>query len=78
MIEQAEVVIIGGAVMGSAVAYFLSEDADFQGRIVVLERDRSYAQAGSALSTSGVRQQFSTAVNIRLSQFTVEFLPAHQ
>lgn len=74
MREAADVVVIGGAVMGSAVACALSANEDFQGRIVVLEKDRSYARAASALSTSGVRQQFSSAVNVKLSQYTVEFL----
>ena len=74
MREAADVVVIGGAVMGSAVAWALSANPDFQGRILVLEKDRTYERAASALSTSGVRQQFSSAVNVRLSQYTVEFL----
>jgi len=74
MREAADVVVIGGAVMGSAVAYWLSEDKAFGGRVIVLEKDRSYQRAASVLSTSGVRQQFSSAVNVRLSRFTAEFL----
>ena len=74
MNEQADVLIIGGAVMGSAVAYFLSESAAFRGKIIVLEKDTSYRASASALSTSGIRQQFSTSVNIKLSQFTVDFM----
>ncbi len=74
MSETADVVVIGGAVMGSAIAFALSENKDFGGRVIVLEKDRSYQQAASALSTSGVRQQFSSAVNVKLSQYTVEFL----
>ncbi len=74
MRKTADVVVIGGAVMGSAVACALSENRDFSGRVVVLEKDRSYERAASALSTSGVRQQFSSAVNVKLSQYTVEFL----
>ena len=42
--ETADVVIVGGGIVGSAVAYFLSTDAAFQGRrIVLVERDPSYA-----------------------------------
>ncbi len=74
MRETADVVVIGGAVIGSAVAYALSANRDFQGRIIVLEKDRTYERAASALSTSGVRQQFSSAVNVRLSQYTADFL----
>lgn len=74
MYETCDIAIIGGGLMGSATAYFLATNEDFQGRIVVLERDRSYRQSASALSTSGFRQQFSTPVNIRLSQFSIEFI----
>jgi len=40
----------------------------------VVERDPTYRRASSALSASAIRQQFSTPVNIQLSQFGVEFL----
>lgn len=74
MQDTAEVVVIGGAAIGSAIAYSLSENPDFSGRVIVLEKDRTYQQAASSLSTSGVRQQFSSAVNVKLSQYTQEFL----
>lgn len=74
MRETSDVVVIGGAAVGSAVAHALTADPDFRGRVIVLEKDRSYALSASALSTSGVRQQFSSAVNVRLSRYTVEFL----
>ena len=74
MREVADVVVIGGAAMGCATAYALSENQDFSGRVIVLEKDPSYRKAASALSTSGVRRQFSSAVNVKLSQYTVEFL----
>ncbi len=74
MDSSADVVVIGGAAIGSAAACALSDNPDFDGRIVVLEKDRSYAQAASSLSTSGVRQQFSSAVNVELSKYTVAFL----
>jgi len=66
------VLIIGGGVMGSATACFLARDHDT--RAVVLERDPSYARASSALSASSIRQQFSTPLNIALSQWSVAFL----
>jgi sarcosine oxidase len=71
-VNNADVVIVGGGIVGSAVAYFLSTDAAFAGRrIVLVERDPSYAQASTARSAGGLRQQFSTPENIRLSQFTL-------
>ena len=68
------VVIVGGGAIGSAVAYFLVADPAFDGRVVVIERDPTYARASSALSASSIRQQFSTPINIALSRFGLEFL----
>lgn len=68
-----DVVIIGGGVIGSAVAYFLRR-LDPAIAITVLERDPAYGRASSALSASSIRQQFSTPANIALSQFGIAFL----
>jgi glycine/D-amino acid oxidase-like deaminating enzyme len=70
----ADVVIIGGAIMGSAVAYYLVGDCAFRGSVVVIERDPSYARASTALSAAGIRQQFSTPENVRLSRYGVRLL----
>ena len=70
--QTADVVIVGGGIVGSATAYFLSADAAFHGRrIVLVERDPSYREASTARSAGGLRQQFSTPENIALSQFTL-------
>jgi glycine/D-amino acid oxidase-like deaminating enzyme len=66
------VVIIGGGVMGAATACFLARDHGVAATVV--ERDPSYARASSSLSASSIRQQFSTPVNIALSQAGVDFL----
>ena len=70
--------IVGGGVMGCAVAYFLAADADFQGRILVLERDPSYEFASTTLSWGGYRQQFSTPENIRMAAYSIPFLKSAQ
>jgi len=67
-----DVVIVGGGVIGSAVATFLTQDGGC--RVTVVERDPTYATASSSLSGSAIRQQFSTPVNIALSQFGWAFL----
>jgi FAD-dependent oxidoreductase domain-containing protein 1 len=72
--SRADVVIVGGAVVGSAVAYFLARDPDFWGSVVVIERDPTYATASTTLSAASVRQQFSTPVNIRMSQFAIQVI----
>ncbi|MGE0801818.1 MAG: NAD(P)/FAD-dependent oxidoreductase, partial [Lautropia sp.] len=66
------VAIVGGGAIGSAIAYFLTRD-DRECAVTVIERDPRYQQASSALSASSIRQQFSTAVNIRMSRYGIEF-----
>ena len=69
-----DVVVIGGAVMGSAIAYFLTASPDFDGSVLVVEPDPSYERSATARSWGGIRQQFSTPENIRMSLFGVEFV----
>lgn len=69
-----DVVIVGGAVMGSATAYFLSENPDFAGTVLVIEQDPTYARSSTALSAASVRHQFSNPINIAISQFCTEFI----
>jgi len=71
--EQYDVVIVGGAAVGSAIAYFLTHDLAFSGSIAVIERDPTYARAATTLSVASIRQQFSTPENIRMSRFGLEF-----
>jgi glycine/D-amino acid oxidase-like deaminating enzyme len=69
-----DVVIVGGAVVGSATAFFLATNPDFKGSILVIERDWSYARSATALSSSSIRHQFSNAINVKVSQFGTEFI----
>jgi sarcosine oxidase len=72
--ERADVVIVGGAIIGSAVATFLAARPDFDGRIVVVERDPSYRTSSTTLSAASIRQQFSTPLNIEISRFGLELI----
>lgn len=74
MMKKETVVVVGGGVIGSAVAYFLACHKRFTGKVIVIERDSTYACASSALSASSIRQQFSSPVNILISQFGIQFL----
>lgn len=69
-----DVVIVGGAVIGSAVAYFLTANPDFTGSVLVVERDGSYAKASTSLSAASIRTQFSNAINVKISQFGSSFI----
>jgi FAD-dependent oxidoreductase domain-containing protein 1 len=62
-----DVVIVGGGIVGSSAAYFLRKQG-FTGSIALVERDTSYANGCTARSCGGIRQQFSTPENIRLSK----------
>lgn len=74
MQEQFDVVIVGGAVVGSAAAYFLGADSGFGGSVLLLERDLSFRDCATARSLASIRHQFSVAENIRMSMFGTEFL----
>ncbi|WP_273509356.1 NAD(P)/FAD-dependent oxidoreductase [Planktotalea frisia] len=69
-----DVVIIGGAMMGSSTAWFLSTNPDFDGSCLVIEMDSSYVNSSTAHTNSCMRQQFSNELNVRISQFAADFV----
>jgi FAD-dependent oxidoreductase domain-containing protein 1 len=73
MNKSSSIVIVGGGVMGCAAAYFLARDHG-AANVLVLERDPSYRTASSALSASSIRLQFSTPLNIVLSQASLQLM----
>lgn len=72
--DSYDVVIIGGAIMGSSLAWWLTETPGFDGSVLVIERDPSYLWCSTAHTNSCIRQQFSTELNVRISQFTAAFI----
>ncbi|CAI9718188.1 FAD-dependent oxidoreductase domain-containing protein 1 [Octopus vulgaris] len=72
--RESDIVIIGGGLMGSSVAYWLKQRNPKAYEITVVERDPSYTRAASALSCGGLRHQFSLPENVKLSMFTSQFL----
>lgn len=70
---MARVVVMGGAVMGASVAFWLTRMAPDL-NVTVIEPDPSYATCSTALSAAGIRSQFSTPVNVAISRFGIEFI----
>lgn len=66
-------IIVGGGGIGSAIAYFLAS-MNSGTKVTVIERDSTYRSASSSLSASSIRQQFSTPINVQLSQFGYSFM----
>src|SRR5262245_46193644 len=69
----ADIIIIGGGVIGSSTAFHLLQDG-FSGSVAVMERDPSYQFASSALAMGGIRQQFMSAVSIRMVQYSLTII----
>ena len=74
MTATCDVLIVGGAAVGSSVAYHLTADPDFEGSVLVVERDPTYAGAATALSAASIRQQFSHPANVRMSRYGLEVI----
>lgn len=74
LLDSYDVVIIGGGIMGASTAWFLTDNADFDGSVLVVERDPTYEFASTTHTNSCMRQQFSTELNVRISQFAADFV----
>jgi sarcosine oxidase subunit beta len=69
--ETADVVIIGGGIVGSSIAYHLAEAGCSS--VLVIEREAEQGLGSTGKATGGVRAQFSTAINIEMSLYSIEF-----
>ncbi|KAA8586584.1 hypothetical protein FQN60_000420 [Etheostoma spectabile] len=74
--ERADIVIVGGGVVGWSIAYWLKQKERVRGgvKVVVVEKDPKYSQASTVLSAGGIRQQFSLPENIHLSLASADFM----
>src|SRR3954470_10611993 len=72
MPESAAVVIVGGGVIGSSIAVRLRQRMR-GARVVVVERDPTYARASSRLATGGIRQQYESPLNVAMAQYGIAF-----
>ena len=60
--------------IGSSTAWFLSDNPDFNGTVLVVEKDPTYSNSSTAHTNSCIRQQFSREINVKCSQFAAEFV----
>jgi len=76
MSESADVVIIGGGIVGSSIAWHLAEDGCRN--VIVLERETQQGKGSTGKSMGGVRAQFATPVNIRMSLYSIPFFQSFE
>jgi sarcosine oxidase, subunit beta len=69
--QTADVVIIGGGIVGSSIAWHLTEAGCKN--VLVLERESSQGKGSTGKSMGGVRAQFSTPVNVQMSLYSIPF-----
>ena len=74
--ESSEVVVVGGGVMGASTAYHLAKAG--QRDVVLLEREPFFGQGATGRCAGGIRYQFSTEINVRLSQHSLPMLDAFE
>ena len=60
--------------MGASAAWFLSKNEDFDGSILVVERDPTYEKSSTMHTNSCMRQQYSDKLNVQISQFAASFV----
>jgi sarcosine oxidase, subunit beta len=70
MEERVGTVIIGGGIVGCAVAYYLTEQGESD---ILLVEQNELASGSTGGSNGGVRQQFSTPLEVELSRRGLEF-----
>ena len=71
MTETADVVVIGGGIVGASIAFHLAESGC--ANVLVVEREPHLGRGSTGKSMGGVRAQFSTEINIRLSLYALDF-----
>src|SRR5258706_15167863 len=72
MAQTADVVIIGGGIIGASIAYHLRQDG-LSGRLLVIERVTTYSRATTPISMGWLRQQYVVPCNIALARYSLQF-----
>jgi sarcosine oxidase subunit beta len=75
-LKSADVVIVGSGIVGSSIAYHLTEAGCK--KIIVVERETHQGKGSTGKSMGGVRAQFSTPASIKMSLFSIPFFAAFE
>lgn len=70
MIKHTDLIIVGGGVIGSSIAYNLLNDG-YEGEITVFEKDKLYEYSSTPRSAGGIRQLFTTPINIQIGRYSL-------
>ena len=70
--KKVDIIVIGGGIVGSAVAYFLARSGR-AGSVSVIEPDPSYEFSATPAANGGIRQLFSLTENIVMAQYGLDF-----
>lgn len=68
--KTADIVVIGGGIIGCSIAYHLLARSPGL-RLILLEREAELGTGATARATGGIRHQFSSETNVRLTQLSL-------
>lgn len=71
---ETDILIVGGGIIGSSIAYWIKKRAPATYHVTVVEKDPTYQRCATTRSAGGVRQQFSFKENCQMAMFGAEFL----
>ena len=71
MAKTADVVIVGAGIVGSSIAFHLTEAG--VRNVLIVERETRQGLGSTGKSMGGVRAQFATDVNVRMSVYSIPF-----
>ena len=74
--RSADIVVIGGGCMGTSTAYHLAQRG--AGKVLLLEREKFLGMGSTGRNAGGIRYQFSTEVNVRLSLYSLDVISNFQ
>ena len=74
--SSADIVVIGGGVMGASTAYHLA--AAGAGKVILLEKEPYFGQGATGRCAGGVRYQFATEINVKLSIASLAMLESFE